>query len=283
MAKTVADAFDILIDRLKPSEAETAAAATHRVGIDARLTADFGMTRLFRSGSFGHGTSVKGFSDIDYFAVIPAANLYASSNYTLQKLRESLLKRFPSTAITVRSPAVVVPFGTTAGERHEITPAYVDGSIYKIPNRNDGWMHSAPSTHAGWVNEVNDRHDKKVKQLIRLVKYWNYLSGAGIRSFYLEMRVAEYARGESSIIYSYDVKRALNHMLGKELAAMQDPKGLVGYFYPCSDAQKSVALSRLDTAVTRGEKAIEAEAAGKIGEAFDWWDKLFLGKFPAYY
>ena len=183
----------------------------------------------------------------------------------------------------MRSPAVVVPFGTTAGERHEITPAYVDSSIYKIPNRYDGWMHSAPSTHAGWVNEVNDRHDKKVKQLIRLVKYWNYLAGAGIRSFYLEMRVAEYARGENSIIYSYDVKRALNHMLGKELAAMQDPKGLVGYFYPCSDAQKPVALSRLDTAVTRAQKAIDAEAAGNIATAFDWWDKLFLGKYPADY
>ena len=240
------------------------------------------MTRLFRSGSFGHGTSVSGYSDIDYFAVIPAGNLYRSSDYSLQKVRDSLLKRFPSTAISVRSPAVVVPFGRTTSERHEITPAYVDSSIYKIPNRYDGWMHSAPSNHASWVNQINDLHDKKVKQLIRLVKYWNYLSGAGIRSFYLEMRVAEYAASENSIIYSYDVKRALNFMLSKNLAAMQDPKGLVGYFHPCSDSQKDAAISRLSTAVVRCEKALEAEAAGRIADAFAWWDKVFFEKFPAY-
>jgi hypothetical protein len=144
-------------------------------------------------------------------------------------------------------------------------------------------MHSAPTAHAAWVNQVNDKHGKRVKPLIRLVKYWNYVASAGIRSFYIEMRVAEYANAETSISYAIDVKRALSHLHSKGLAAMQDPKSLVGYFYPCTDAAKPDALSRLSTAATRAEKALDAERAGKHAEAFDWWDKLYQGKFPAYY
>ena len=142
MAKTVDEAFEILVERLKPSESETTAAATHRAGIESRLKSDFEMTRMFRSGSFGHGTSVKGHSDIDYFAVLPGAKLAKSSNYTLQRIRESLLRRFPNTNIIISSPAVVVPFGSTSSERHEITPAWVDAmkdgnTLYGIPNRAD--------------------------------------------------------------------------------------------------------------------------------------------------
>ena len=33
------------------------------------------MTNFFRSGSFGYGTSVSAYSDVDYFAVIPSVNL----------------------------------------------------------------------------------------------------------------------------------------------------------------------------------------------------------------
>ncbi|ESY35257.1 hypothetical protein X747_28750 [Mesorhizobium sp. LNJC384A00] len=289
MAKDVNDAFGILIDRLKPSEVETISAASHRASIDACLKEKFKMTSLFRSGSFGHGTSVKGYSDVDYFAVIPAANLWTSSNYSLIKVKEALQARFPLTSIAIRSPVVIVPFGGGAGgEHHEISPAYANGTnnghtVYAIPNRTDGWMSSSPNAHNAWVNVINDKHSKKVKQLIRLLKYWNYVQSAGIRSFYLELRTAEYANYETAILYNIDVKRMFAVLINKGLAAMQDPQGVSGYVYPCSDAVKESALSKLRTALTRAEKAYEAENAGKYSEAFQWWDMVFGGKFPAYY
>lgn len=289
MVKTVAEAFDILIDRLKPSETETIAAQTHRVGIETRLTQDFAMQRLFRSGSFGFGTSVKGYSDLDYFAVIPAANMWASSDYTLAKLRDSLKVRYPQTAIVVRSPTVVIPFGGGApGERHEIAPASVAASVsgysvYFIPDRSNGWMTSSPAAASAYVNMVNNKLDKKPKQLIRLVKYWNYLHAAGLRSIYVEMRTAEYANGETSIIYSHDVRRTLSAMYNKSLAAMNDPLGVSSKFVPCTDAVKVGALSKLQTAITRAGKAIDAERDGKIADAFYWWNLVFDGNFPRYH
>lgn len=247
------------------------------------------MNSFFRTGSFGHGTSVSGYSDVDYLAVLPSDRLKANSATSLQEIRAALDRRFPSTGVTVRSPAVVVPFGTSLSERHEVTPCDVVGTtsggskIYEIPDRAQGWMRASPGAHNAWVNVANDKLGKRLKPLIRLVKAWNYYLGSGIRSFYLELRVTERARSESHISYKYDVLFALRHLRSKGLAAMQDPMGVSGLVYPCSPASQAAALSKLDTAIRRAEKAHEAEQAGNIRDAFFWWDMVYGGAFPKFY
>jgi hypothetical protein len=287
LAKSVNAAFDELLAWIRPTETETDAAASHRASIEACLKNNLGMTSMFRAGSFGHGTSVSGYSDVDYFAVFPGDKLKLDSSATLRILRETLETRFPNTGVYVSSPAVAVPFGKKAWERHEITPAdLVDATkayrIYDIPDRAGGWMRSSPSGHNAYTNTQNDRLDKKAKQVIRLIKLWNYQLSVGLRSIYVELRVAEYLTGETTVLYPYDVYRALRHLQVKALAGMQDPLGLSGYIYPCTDAVKPAALSKLDTAVTRAANALEAEKAGKTADALDWWGKVFGGYFPAY-
>ena len=69
-----------------------------------------------------------------------------------------------------------------------------------------------------------------------------------------------------------------------DLAAIQDPMGISGYIYPCtSDVKLQDAKSKLATAVGRAEKAYEAEQAGQINDAFDWWRLLYDDHFPSYY
>ncbi len=242
------------------------------------------MTNFFRSGSFGYGTSITGYSDVDYMAVLPRSKLSNNSNATLQKVRDALAYRFPRTAVSIRSPAVVVPFGNKISERHEITPAdymhQTNGSnVYEIPNRYGEWMTTSPHAHGEWINSINSRNPG-TKTLIRFIKLWNYQREAGIRSFYLEMRVAQYSAGESVIIYPIDIWRALDFLHGKALASMRDPTGLCGNFYPCSDAMKSQAMSRLETAVKRAEKAYKFDQAGDPYNAFEQYHLLFNGYFP---
>ena len=288
MPRTVDDAFNTLVGWLSPTSTETQAAASHRSSIEAKLKSDFGMTSFFRSGSYGHHTSVSGHSDVDYFAVIPATKLRDNSSVTLQEIRTSLATRFPSTGVTVRSPAVVVPFGTSDSERHEITPAdFVrrtdDGfGVYDIPDRYTGWMRSSPTAHNAWVNNQHTRLGNRVKPLINLVKAWNYKRGANIRSFYIELRTTQYCVNEAAIIHRIDFLAVLRRLRAHALAAMQDPVGIAGLVYPCTEAWKPEALSRIETAITRAEKAQEAEAAGNIPNAFAWWNLVFNGYFPSY-
>jgi hypothetical protein len=49
-------------------------------------------TEFFRAGSFGNGTSVRNFSDVDYFAIIPTKHLTQNSTSSLTKVWRVLME-----------------------------------------------------------------------------------------------------------------------------------------------------------------------------------------------
>jgi hypothetical protein len=101
-------------------------------------------------------------------------------------------------------------------------------------------------------------------------------------SFYLELRVTKYAESETVIVYDIDVKNILKKLQDVELASIRDPMGISGLI-PSSQplSQKQTALSKLNTAVTRAEKASLAKRNEKIDDAFYWWNLLFNSEFPS--
>jgi hypothetical protein len=289
MPRTVDEGFRDFLSKLTPSASESEGARKHRASIEACLENNFGLKRFVRIGSFGNGTSISGYSDVDYLACLPTDKLTQSSTYSLGKVRDALDTRFPHTGVRVNCPAVAIPLGTTAAENTEVVPAdYIKESngykIYDIADCAGGWMKASPDAHNDFVRTVDGKLSGKVKPLIRFIKAWKYFREAPISSFYIELRVAKYASGESSIIYDIDVKRVLRNLLDGQLASLQDPKGISGYIEACkTDLQRSDALSKLETAVIRAEKAREAAANNDIEGSFGWWRLLFNYEFPTYY
>lgn len=289
MPRTIDEGFRDFLPKLTPTASETEAAKSHRASIEARLKRDFGLLRFFRIGSFGNGTSISGYSDVDYLASLGRDKLTDNSTYSLGKVRDSLDDRFPNTGVRVSCPAVVVPFGNTKSETTEVVPGdYIKEEnghkVYDIPDCRGGWMRASPDAHNSYVSNINDKLNGKVKPLIRFIKAWKCFRDVPISSFYLELRVAKYATGESAIIYDIDVKNVLCRLRDSKLADMQDPMGVSGYISACkSDALYKDAMSKLETAATRAEKAREAAEKGNISEAFDYWRLLFNNEFPTYY
>lgn len=289
MGKTVDEGFRTLHGWLTPTVTETTAAKSHRASIEACLKNNFGMMRFFRTGSFGNGTSIRNYSDVDYFASIPTKNLHENSQSSLNKVWRVLDERFPQTGVGIRTPAIWIPFGNNGSESTDVVPAdFIKRDehgfhIYEIPNRSGGWMKTSPDLHNAYVDYINGELGGKLKPLIRFVKAWKYYKQAPIFSFYLEMFVTRYASEEKVIVYSIDVKNVLSQLWEKQLSAMQDPMGVSGYIYPCvSDAKKIEALSKIETALSRAEKARQAESNDKIEDAFYWWNLLFDDEFPSY-
>lgn len=289
MPRTVDEGFRDFLPKLTPSGSETEAAKSHRSSIETRLKRDFGLRRFVRIGSFGNGTSISGYSDVDYLASLARDTLTESSTYSLGKVRDSLDDRFPHTGVRVSCPAVVVPFGAKKSETTEIVPAdYVNDKnghyVYDIPDCNGGWMKASPDAHNAYVADINDKLGGKVKPLIRFIKAWKCYRDVPISSFYLELRVAKYASGETSIVYDIDVKRILCQLRDCKLADMQDPLGVSGYISACkTEALYQNAMSKLETAATRAEKAREAADKGSISDAFYWWRLVYNDEFPTYY
>ena len=289
MPRTVDEGFRDFLQKLTPSNYESDAAKQHRASIKQCIESNFGLQRFWRIGSFGNGTSISGHSDVDYMASIPRESLSQNSSTSLTKLRNALATRFPYTGARTACPAVVVPFGTDAKETTEVTPAYYlratnSFKIYGIPDCAGGWMKASPDAHNAYVRSVDNKLSSKVKPLIRFIKAWKYFQNVPISSFYLELRIAKYAAKEKTIFYSIDVKRVFSLLQGIDLAQIIDPIGISGYISPCkSDADLSSAKSKVATALSRANKACEAEECDNIREAFEWWDKLFAYKFPSYY
>ncbi|WP_324718089.1 nucleotidyltransferase [Carboxydochorda subterranea] len=288
MPKTVEEGFRELLGKLTPSATETEAAARHRRSIKSCLERAFGITHFFRTGSFGNGTSISRYSDVDYFAVIPSERLKDNSAASLAEVRNALDACFPRTGVRVNCPAVKVPFGTQEEETTEVVPARFVGTsgvyrVYEIPDCDGGWTRSSPEAHHGYVTSVDDKLGYKVKPLVRFIKAWKYFNDVPISSFYLELRVTKYADGETSIVYPFDVRGFLAFLDQVDLAKMQDPQGISGYIRACStEAKLEEARSKLKTALSRANKAVSAQTGGDTEEAYYWWNMVFNRQFPRY-
>jgi Second Messenger Oligonucleotide or Dinucleotide Synthetase domain len=289
MAKTVDQGFEEFLKRLVPTEAQRAAGAAHRASVKAALDANLTVRNFYETGSFSHGTGVRGYSDID--ALVSIGNSKPESSYTaLNWVKDALSKRFPITTVVIDRPALVAKFGG-GYETWEVIPAFITGRggkdqlVYDIPGPSAGsaWIDSAPKEHLAYVNDCNEKpHKGDAKDLTRLIKAWKYYCNVPVSSFYLEMRCAQHVATQTTYVHVWDVCQLLEKLHGHEMASMNDPKGASGRIYACSsDATRTDALSKLKSAATRARKALDAYRDGKTDTAFYNLDLLFGGKFPA--
>lgn len=293
--RTVEQGFKNFLRTLKPTFKESDAAKRHRASIETCLKNNFGITRFVRTGSFGRGgTSISGYSDVDYFAQIPTSNLEKNSKLMLRRIRDVLDKRFPRTGVRVNRPAVIIPFHPDGKEKTEVTPAgYVEVTtkdeykVYNIPDFSGGWMRSSPDAHKAYVRKIDQKLGSKVKPLIRFVKAWKFYQRVPISSFYLELRIAKFIERNPRVAYdTYDiaVKRVFSHLHDIKLAKIRDPIGISGSIRPCStDKKLEKAKSKLSTALNRAQRACDAGKSGNIEDAFRRWNMLYNRKFPSYY
>lgn len=289
--KTLNEGFETFLSWLLPLQTEYDKGASHKISVENCLKNKFLCYRFFETGSFGSGTGVRHYSDSDFFAVIPKEQLWNDSSYTLTKIKEGIQTTFSTTTdIKVDCPAVKIPFGTYKSEDMEVTPCFFNGmtetnlgkfSAYGIADCNGGWMLSSPDAHNKYVKQQDDKLGNKLKNLIRFVKAWKYYNNVPISSFYLELRCTKWAESENSIIYDIDLNSFFKHLQKINLASIQDPMGISGYIGASkTDIQKQDALSKLNTAVTRTEKAQDAKSKDDLDTAFYWWNMLFNNQFP---
>lgn len=288
MTRSIPEGFREFARRLTPTDSQRTAGARHRASVESALKAKLEVHQVFESGSFTHGTGVRGYSDIDAFVSLNGDR--PGSSYTaLEKVRDALSTRFNLTPVKIRRPAVVVEFAS-GYETWEVIPAYMTARggtgqyVYDIPGPSAGgsWIDSAPRSHLKYVNEQNKKPKGATKELTRFIKAWKYYLNVPISSFYLEMRCAKYMATIDTYVPIWDVSGLLSSLKKHELAPMNDPSGATGQIHPCSsDATKTDALSKLKTAERRAAAALADHRDDNEASAYEWLDLLFGGKFPS--
>jgi len=249
----------------------------------------WGCIRFVEIGSVGNGTGIRNHSDTDNLMVAPTKRLPVNSSIALSQTREALQRTFTATeSIVVNTPAVRIPFSGYASEVIEVVPAVFDtvrqtlrGSFaqYIIPSPSGEWMEASPDAHNTYVKQVDAEHGGQVKRLIQLVKAWKYTQQVPISSFYLELRVTKYCEGKSNVSFTRDLRNIFKQLSDGDLADMRDPMGISGMVAACTSiSKKEAALSKIDTAASRSDRALRATTAKK---AHELWDLLFKYSLPA--
>ncbi|RAN39073.1 hypothetical protein HY26_17135 [Hyphomonas sp. GM-8P] len=256
------------------------------------MIAKFGMTTMFRTGSFGNGTNISGFSDVDYFCVIPRDKLSNDSSSTLASVASAMRARFSTTSgIRVNGPAVRLPFGLDGAEATELVPVDYTGQTlldfrkFDMPDGNGSWMFSAPESHNAYVTNRDKKMVGELKPLIRFVKAWKYFRSVPVSSFYLEMFVAKYAHSEETIVNHIDLARIFRALADSSLGAIIDPRFPSDgrYLYAANtNAQLSSAIDAVRLAATRAEQASAYQLKDQTRNAFERYGVLYNGAFPIY-
>ncbi|NQD87609.1 hypothetical protein HP499_07300 [Paenarthrobacter sp. CM16] len=253
---TAAAYLEFVIATATPSAESRRKASLNRASIDAWLSEDLGILRVFETGSWSHGTAAAPWSDVDYFASMPGSRPNASAT-DLETLRKSLAVRFPGTWVRVTRPAVAISFAEAPDV--ELTPAHIswDGD-YLIPDpQGNGWIRSNPLKHNEYVNQTRDQVPE-AKKFIRLLKEWKYQRRVPISSLYLEMRAAKYLREHKPYLVLWDLAGFFDELHGSGLADMNDPSLFEGRrIIACSSSDKSRAVEAVDIAARASRLARE--------------------------
>jgi hypothetical protein len=289
MVKTLEDGFQRFLERITPDVTNVRLDWDYQARIEDCLDRHFGLYAFFLGGSYFYGTSIRGFSNVDYIASLGEGRLPNDSISCVTLLKETLDERLPGVQAEAQAFAVSILAEEETRRRVRIVPAKLAGQtslghrVYAVPDGAGGWMTSSPDARRAIIEAVNWDLESKLIPLIRLVKAWKYFRRVPISSFYLELRCTEYAAHERMLVYSVDFGDVLQEIWDDQFGEIKDLRGIAGAVVSrLARKDKKAAVSRLRTAIYHVGRAQNAASAGDVEEAFVYWNRVFKGHFPTY-
>lgn len=159
--------------------------STRYKNITKRLNKDFwnsnsDTSHSLYTGSYGRGTAIAGFSDLDMIFQLPYVEYERHNNQAwngqsslLQTVKTSIEKTYSVTRIRADGQVIIVPFDD--GISFEVIPAFInnDGS-FTFPDANQGgsWRITNPKPEIDAIRERNDICNGNLISLCRMMRTW---------------------------------------------------------------------------------------------------------------
>lgn len=194
--------------------------STRYRAITRRLNTDFWNTTSDLShslyvGSYGRGTAIDGFSDLDMVFELPSDLYYQYDKYQgngqsalLQNVRASISKTYSTTSIRADGQVILVPF--TDGITFEVVPVFVNkAGSYTFPDANAGgsWKTTNPRPEIAAIQARNDACNKNLLPLCRMMRAWKNKWGVPIGGLLIDTLayqfIEDYKYRDKSFLY-YD-------------------------------------------------------------------------------
>jgi len=297
MAKSVHEGIQEYLGRLQPSPVEVENRKSHKRTIEQAMTAEFkGFNEVLVIGSHTRDTAIHIYSDVDYFAKLGIDDVTwggsrVNSTTTLDRTKKALQARFWRTDVRVDGPAVVVSFGQGAGAVDVVPGVWVGTTstspqypLFEIPDGAGGWLRTSPQRHAKHLRDEDERAGGKLSRAIKLLKGWKYARSpkVPVLGFYLELLIASEGVCVGAKSYQNCLNDAFRLLRDRAGASLNDPLGISGRIPGANtDGQRQSLTEAARYAADKSASALNAEVAGRIGEAFDYWKMVFNNEFPS--
>ncbi len=169
----------------------------------------------------------------------------------------------------------------------DIIPAfYTDTGYYLIPDGNGNWKATDPRIDQDKVTTVNQKHEGKIAQIIRTLKYWNRrASMPTISSYLFENIVLNFfdSRSEISTFFDFNLRDFWGHLKYVIYYSIPDPKGFQDELNSLSQEDKDKISRKADDTYKKANDAINYEVNEKdTRKSINKWREIFGDKFPDY-
>lgn len=131
-------------------------------------------------GSYGRGTAIDGFSDLDMIFQLSYLTYERYHNYSgngqsslLQAVKQSIERTYSTTSIKGDGQVVLVPF--TDGITFEVVPAFINkDDSFTYPNANNGgsWKTTNPKPEIAAIKSRNAQCNGNLIWLCRMMRAW---------------------------------------------------------------------------------------------------------------
>lgn len=159
-------------------------------------------------------------------------------------------------------------------------------TYYIIPDGEWNWKKTDPRIDKEKTTRINQKHDGRVLNIIRMIKYWNKRQTMpSMPSYLLENMILDYFDSKTTTASSYvdvEIPSLLLHINSQVFYPVYDPKGIQGDLNTLSLEQRDKISSRAYSDHVKALAAREHERKDEIRSCFSKWQEIFGSDFPKY-
>jgi hypothetical protein len=241
-------------------------------------------------GSYGRGTAIRDFHDLDVLFRLPVGYYNRFSSYQgngqsalLQLVRQSLAKTYSRTEMGGDGQVVVVRFADDM--RFEIVPAFLhqDGTSYIHADSNGGgsWKVKNPFGEIEAIRATDVACNNNLKQLCRMARAWRRKWDVKMGGLLVDTLAHGFIkdwkfRDKSYLYYDFMTRDFFQH-LGKQDASQE-------YWLAPGSGQrvynKGPFVTKAKQAHDLAVRAIDHETAGRPATARNKWREIYGNFYP---
>jgi hypothetical protein len=280
----IADAFLAFGESLRPSAAEIEASTLLRNRIADSVVTEGRVLRMVDTGSYRHGTAVRGGSLFDVLVV-----LRGTKPKSLARSLELLHAVIPVDALsaaTTRDDSLVIE--RLGGPGVRLIPAYEasggpgdSADSLWVPDAGHRWVRHRPAARTVLLSRIDD--DGSLRTLIRLLLAWKHRRGVAVSSYYLETVAIRQSLQQSSFSPLWDLCWIWERLSTDALAPVPDltSPSQTQPVRACATLARAIeAQFPIERAASSARGAIGAYVDGDLDATEAYLRALFGDDFP---